>query len=518
MLEQIPISLLILILTIVIVIILFNIIKIINSNKGIGYYSFKECYNSNENSTNATIEDADTAIINNIIKKNSFFYFDKIENNKNKSILQIDHENKYTFYLLDFTGNGKEFNANTIPLIINHEDDSSLELFKVLCKINKISTTNMMFQKYSLEDANIKGSKMYAIITEKQLNDVDSTGYKYSLYNYKETNYSELTAILPYAYLNFLKTKNNLNITYKFIQFDKCVYTNYSSISYDQKTDKNIENIYNMFGFIVYTPEVTKKLHAELKKKTDSRALENRIKVFASSNVVGKISKMINNDYIQFKTSDAISNLFKTKMKLGDIIILDKQINKIENNIYYYISEDTLASSFIIEDYIEKKKNTIDFTTNKLEDYKHIQKNDSLYFTHIKQGATVYDTILQNEYITIKCLTKEKFQNFEYECVTSPNIKFQHQCESDYMIDGSKKTNFDVWDKRCESHNECPFFSLDNNYNGKCNDNGFCEMPLGVENIGYRKYSTGSDNPDCPLMKDDGECIFENNKIGPFSK
>jgi hypothetical protein len=506
MLEQFQLSLIILLSTIILVIALIYIIKIVISNKTIAYYVFKECY-ENTNVNEKSIE---------IIKKQSFFYFDKIEDNKNKSILQIDEENKYTFYLIDFTRKDTEFTKEIIPIIINHEDDSSLEMFKILCKINNISTDSMIFQKKSFEESNSVNSKMFAIITQKHLNDIDSTGYKYSLYNYKNIKYTELSAILPYIYLNFLITKSNLNMTYKFIQFDSCIYTNDLNISYDKKTNKNIENMYNMFGYIIYTPEVKKEIKNEIKNKTDSRQQEPRIKVVSTSNIVGKITKMINNDYIQFKTNESMNNVFKLKFKIGDVIILQKQINKIENNTYYYIADKTMVTSFIIDDYVEKKNNTIDFITNNLNDYKHIQINDNLYFTHIKQSVTVYDIILQNDYVSIKCLTKEKFENFEYECVTNPHIKFQHQCESDYTKDGIQKNKFDVWDKRCESHTECPFFSLTNNYNGKCNDNGYCEMPIGVENIGYRKYTTHNDSPDCPFTnKDNGECIFENNRFFP---
>ena len=86
--EQFPITVLIVLLTIIIVIVLLQIIKIINSNKGVGYYSFKECFDS-ENTKNG---------IENGIIKTSFFYFDKIEKDIKKKILKIDDENKYTFY------------------------------------------------------------------------------------------------------------------------------------------------------------------------------------------------------------------------------------------------------------------------------------------------------------------------------------------------------------------------------------------------------------------------------------
>ena len=76
MLEQFQLSLIILVSTIVLVIALIYIIKIIISNKTIAYYVFKECYGNTDGDEKSR----------EIIKKQSFFYFDKIENDNKKSI------------------------------------------------------------------------------------------------------------------------------------------------------------------------------------------------------------------------------------------------------------------------------------------------------------------------------------------------------------------------------------------------------------------------------------------------
>lgn len=50
-----------------------------------------------------------------------------------------------------------------------------------------------------------------------------------------------------------------------------------------------------------------------------------------------------------------------------------------------------------------------------------------------------------------------------------------------------------VWDNPCKSNSDCPFYQANTNYPnefGKCEiSTGKCEMPLGIQRIGYKKYS-----------------------------
>lgn len=61
----------------------------------------------------------------------------------------------------------------------------------------------------------------------------------------------------------------------------------------------------------------------------------------------------------------------------------------------------------------------------------------------------------------------------------------------------SKKTS-GVWDKPCNSNEECPFYKKNKNYEnsrGGC-INGYCEMPLNIERVGYKVYLS-KDKPFC---------------------
>ncbi len=67
-----------------------------------------------------------------------------------------------------------------------------------------------------------------------------------------------------------------------------------------------------------------------------------------------------------------------------------------------------------------------------------------------------------------------------FRCVDDPIIKNSHICPNN------------SWDRPCEVDEECPFFQSGNPaLRGGCKD-GYCEMPIGVSRVGYRKYTTNS--------------------------
>jgi hypothetical protein len=68
-----------------------------------------------------------------------------------------------------------------------------------------------------------------------------------------------------------------------------------------------------------------------------------------------------------------------------------------------------------------------------------------------------------------------------------------------------------TWDRPCETDTECPFYDSRRGRGG-CRDSGFCEMPLGVNNLSYRKQGSTSDvmvvgcthdDPDYPWCSDE---------------
>ena len=95
------------------------------------------------------------------------------------------------------------------------------------------------------------------------------------------------------------------------------------------------------------------------------------------------------------------------------------------------------------------------------------------------------------------------------ECVTDPSIKNKGQCESAFDAAGKAKPGgAGVWDERCQRDTDCPFFQANKNYKnyrGGC-VSGYCEMPLGLDRVGFRKVARSSTSyPLCHGCGDDPE-------------
>jgi hypothetical protein len=74
----------------------------------------------------------------------------------------------------------------------------------------------------------------------------------------------------------------------------------------------------------------------------------------------------------------------------------------------------------------------------------------------------------------------------EFECVGLLGAATKEVCESEYDGLGLPQAP-GVWDRRCKVNTDCPFYDFKKRRGG-CNDNGFCEMPLGVRRAGYTRY------------------------------
>jgi len=99
-----------------------------------------------------------------------------------------------------------------------------------------------------------------------------------------------------------------------------------------------------------------------------------------------------------------------------------------------------------------------------------------------------------------------------YGCYGNSEITNKFECDSYYNIDGTPKTYYSLWDKRCVADTECPYYKSNTKYpnnRGGCINGGFCEFPVGVKRQGYTKYS--DTNPNNPLYYDKKpDYVFEN--------
>jgi hypothetical protein len=78
-----------------------------------------------------------------------------------------------------------------------------------------------------------------------------------------------------------------------------------------------------------------------------------------------------------------------------------------------------------------------------------------------------------------------------YGCYGNNKIVNKFECDSYYTKEGNPKDYYSIWDKKCATNEECPYYKKNTRYEnsrGGC-INGNCELPIGVKKIGFTKYN-----------------------------
>jgi len=122
-----------------------------------------------------------------------------------------------------------------------------------------------------------------------------------------------------------------------------------------------------------------------------------------------------------------------------------------------------------------------------------INKNfDNTYLIEMSPDAILAQTIAQKEAYKLKN---------QYACF---NMNYDPKKGGDnilpYYSRESCETNFDpygrpkavgIYDTPCKKNTDCPFYQANANYKneyGKCGNDGYCELPINMERIGYRYF------------------------------
>ncbi len=229
-----------------------------------------------------------------------------------------------------------------------------------------------------------------------------------------------------------------------------------------------------------------------------------------------------NDDIIVYKIDITMIN--NIPINVGDRFLFSYQINKFEVNKIYYIAEVN-QDHIIVENSkkIELSDEVINLNTNIIE-----LKSDTIKEYNLDYGDTVYvldyglgiivekkgEDNLGKLYILLENNTDTSNNyNLGGEYV---NVRIREACVSDqlsggtgtgyvddiYDINDTNNTDlYDVeksfndinvreWDNRCVEDEECPFYLKNKNYpntRGGC-INGYCEFPIGLKRISYKKY------------------------------
>lgn len=97
-------------------------------------------------------------------------------------------------------------------------------------------------------------------------------------------------------------------------------------------------------------------------------------------------------------------------------------------------------------------------------------------------------------------ITKEHINSYklknQYACYSIDDSSVllpyfsRERCESQYDNYGKKKS-VGIYDTPCKKDDECPFYKVNKNYDnnfGKCLPDGYCELPINMERIGYKYF------------------------------
>ena len=111
--------------------------------------------------------------------------------------------------------------------------------------------------------------------------------------------------------------------------------------------------------------------------------------------------------------------------------------------------------------------------------------------------------------VNINKIEKDLKLKSQYVCFNNKNniIRTNNKldCESNILWYGKEKES-GVWDRPCKNNLECPFFKSNKNYNnnfGKCMSNGYCEMPIDSNKIGFHLNLDNNDKMKCYNCKSD---------------
>ena len=328
------------------------------------------------------------------------------------------------------------------------------------------------------------------------------------------------------------------NIIHNTLQIDTIIFTTKE----DKEFNKNYLDILNYFNeFLKINYYLQYFDFTEISKKWSyqkQESIKDVLETFENSrnnSILFIINTEVDvNDIIKFKNSEIVSNdniivykIYITKLNNipiyeGDRLLFTYKIDTFEVNKIYYIVEAN-QDHIIIEnakkielngEIIHTDNDIIQLLDETITKY-NLEYGDRVYVLDHRLGIVIKKKDDQNiEQLFILLDEKEDTNKLGGEYV---NINIREACVADelagetgtrylndiYDTDNTKK-NIDIydiennfneqeikeWDSRCVENEECPFYLKNKNYpntRGGC-INGYCEFPIGLKRISYKKY------------------------------
>lgn len=215
----------------------------------------------------------------------------------------------------------------------------------------------------------------------------------------------------------------------------------------------------------------------------DKKKLIDIINKFYSK-IIPSFEKNINNNSIcNNKCSLSLKN-YSIK-RLGKM----KNILVIEGQLIIYLNDNTRY--FVLEFVISEKQKIYSLKCSGI-DNKPIIQNNLQEMDIINNKVRIMGSPIYGKYdLPKKYIYSSVNDNLNAKISPSKTSEFPYYCfgaDAFNKLDCEKVVNNKqgIWDKSCESDEECPFYKY-NSVNGGCNK-GLCQFPLGVTRISPRKY------------------------------
>ena len=310
--------------------------------------------------------------------------------------------------------------------------------------------------------------------------------------NYNDCYVDKINFFLPFARYK-TNSKNQ-----RFLVIDYLFYTETDTIAslYD-KDNSELNNFYQLY-FQFY--------------KLETFTSDSLLIIFDKT-IPGL--KLLINKHDDFKV---MSFPIQSNIKIGDRLSFTNQSSDSHNGIFFVKRIDDLSI------FVQSYNTAINFydhfsIVNKTDTYikgKGIFPNGKVWFLDLDLPGTIKDNV---------AFIWNQDRQDDYKCIPDNTYKNKEDCENKIDVDGLVK-DFMIWDKPCKHDTECPFYKT--NGRGNCKS-GFCEMPVGVTRVGYRKYVKGDNSfpychqcpafasPDCCEEQSDPDYAFSFDHMDRYS-
>tara|TARA_Y100001970_G_scaffold294318_1_gene450467 strand:- start:19921 stop:21771 length:1851 start_codon:yes stop_codon:yes gene_type:complete len=355
------------------------------------------------------------------------------------------------------------------------------------------------------------------------------------------------------------------NIIHNTLQIDTIIFTTKEDIDFN-KNYLGILDYFNEFLKINYYLQYFD--FTEISKKWSyqkQESIKDVLETFQDDpeSQDGSILFVINtevdsNDILQFKNSEIVSNddviVYKVNITMlnnipindGDRLLFTYEIGEFEVNKIYYIVEvnedhiiiENAKKIELTNEVIHTNNDVIELLNETITKY-NLEYGDRVYVLNSGLGIIVQKKSEEDvDKLFVLLDEKDETDKLGGEYV---NVRIREACVADQLTGGTgagyiddiydahttnKRDLYDIentfndinvkeWDSRCVEDEECPFYLKNKNYpntRGGC-INGYCEFPIGLKRISYKKYYeviNENNYPRCEGCEDDNiDCCDE---------